>query len=334
MPPTTYQLHRNGQYFQAAWTDSRGHRKRLSLGRVTKREAVKLLQQLIASHTLVPAGRDLGPSPTLASWLERYLEIRQPELDAATLTIHSRACDLLSQFFVPTIKLEDMTRSGGTDWRAWLAGQLGESTVCKYVRAAKVIFKRAIAEQLSSSSPVEHLVGTAPIADSCDRRLVPLIDVLSAMGAGDEIGTMIGLCYFAGLRRSEAIHLRWRDVDLENGRITIVPRGGKATTKQRRREVRLEGELAELLRHPGQGDDTVLGLLERGRDGLVNRLLRAACTKAEVDAFTFQQLRQSRDTLWHSVYPSHVACSWLGHSEAVARQHYLSIPEEFYETTH
>tara|TARA_Y100000114_G_scaffold95472_1_gene88812 strand:- start:2996 stop:3481 length:486 start_codon:yes stop_codon:yes gene_type:complete len=112
--------------------------------------------------------------------------------------------------------------------------------------------------------------------------------------------------------------------------ITVVPRGNVETTKQRIREVRIEPELWAWLAARERDTDTVLGMVERGRVNLAARLVKEACEAAGVQPFTIQKLRQTRDTLWHSRYPSHVACAWLGHSEATARKHYLSVPESMY----
>ena len=58
--------------------------------------------------------------------------------------------------------------------------------------------------------------------------------------------------------------------------------------------------------------------------------MKDACAAAGVLPFTLQELRQTRDTIWHSQVPSHIACAWLGHTESTARKHYLSVPEDAY----
>ena len=45
----------------------------------------------------------------------------------------------------------------------------------------------------------------------------------------------------------------------------------------------------------------------------------------------FQNLRSTRETELMETYPAHVVVSWIGHSEAVARKHYLQTTDLHFE---
>ena len=45
----------------------------------------------------------------------------------------------------------------------------------------------------------------------------------------------------------------------------------------------------------------------------------------------FQNLRSTRETELIEIFPSHVVVSWIGHSEKVARQHYLQTTDAHFE---
>ena len=45
----------------------------------------------------------------------------------------------------------------------------------------------------------------------------------------------------------------------------------------------------------------------------------------------FQNLRSTRETELMEIYPSHVVVSWIGHSEKVARKHYLQTTDAHFE---
>jgi hypothetical protein len=45
----------------------------------------------------------------------------------------------------------------------------------------------------------------------------------------------------------------------------------------------------------------------------------------------FQNLRSTRQTELEDTFPSHVVCTWLGNSEAVARKHYLQVTDDHFE---
>ncbi len=44
----------------------------------------------------------------------------------------------------------------------------------------------------------------------------------------------------------------------------------------------------------------------------------------------FQNLRPTRETELAQDYPLHVACAWIGNSQAVANKHYLQVTEEHF----
>jgi len=45
----------------------------------------------------------------------------------------------------------------------------------------------------------------------------------------------------------------------------------------------------------------------------------------------FQNLRSTRETELMEIYPAHVVVAWIGHSEKVARQHYLQTTDAHFE---
>ncbi len=360
----TYQLHKNGLYFQVAWKDSRGKRHRKSIGKVTRKEAERIMQAMIAEHAANPARMGISSRPTLVDWIDRFKKIRSSEVGNATMQVNNRTCHVLLEFFDPSIRLDEIIASSMTDWRMWLkqpgrksnGDPFDETTVCKHVRTAKVIFKRAIQEELLASNPCAHLVGTAPTKDPFSRRFVKPEEVAAVIMRSREIEPLVCLCYQAGLRFSEALHLTYGDVFPNQRKLIVRTRGGVETSKQRGREVLITQQLfdwgyswdahrctmletlgisiPELVNTNFQSEplasQTVCGILERGRSNLCQRLLRAACVDAGIDPFTFNDLRRTRDTIWHKEYPSHVVCAWMGHTEATARKHYLSVPDDYY----
>lgn len=330
MTAPTYRLNSNGDYWQAAWTDTRGRRHRRSIGtkkQLNRKQALALVQQMAVEHGVNPAlkSSDRG---RLHDWCDRYLKVRSASLDDATVKSQRRTVDLLQKFF-GNVTIDDVSRSDATDWRSSLAGEgLAESTICKHVRTAKVIMNHAVSEQVAGANPFSHLVGTAPTPERWDRTMVSLQDVEAVAATCPLAGRLALVGYFSGLRTSEAVHLRWDHV--EGDRLVVEPRGGKRTTKQRMRVVRVEPGLRSAFEQWERRTITACGVLEANQASSTHRLMQSACDRAGVDRFTMQDLRRTRDTIWHGSVPSHVACAWMGHSERVAREHYLSIPENYY----
>lgn len=334
-PAPTYRLNSNGAYWQVSWTDATGRRHRRSIGRkrdFTRRQAEAQVQRLAIEHGVTPGLRH-SDRARLHGWLDRYLEVRATALDPATLKAHRRTADLLRLFFAGDPRIDEIPRTLATDWRAWLAADRGlsESTVCKHCRIAKVIARHAIAEEQAGTNPFDHLVGTPPRLEQWDRRMVTLAEATAVAASCPMAERLVMLGWYAGLRTSEAVHLRWDH--LGDGRLTVAPRAGVRTTKQRLRVARVEPGLASCLERWARRTLTVCGVLEAGKAGQVHRILGRACDLANVQPFTMQDLRKTRDTLWHQAFPAHVACAWIGHSEQVARDHYLTVSEDYYRCT-
>jgi len=340
-----YRLHSNGAYWQVLY-EADGKVVRKSLGNkagLTKRAAQRIIDQMVQDH--IASGVAGQARKTLNQWLERYLFLRASDLARSSRFIHERVCQSLSDFFGSDKFLEDVSRKELADWRVMLRKELAESTVCKYSRTAKVIFSRAVDEEWIENSPASKLRGTAPTIDPFSRRLITQDEVNQVLAWPGPHVLPVAIGWYAGLRTSEALFLRIDDVKHREGKIIVRTRGRVQTSKQRGREVRLEPELFELIQQalvyshgPRLKTDvvsqppqiTVCGLLETGKKNMLARYVKQACQQVGVKPFTMRDLRRARDTIWHAKSPSHVCCAWLGHSESVARQHYLAVPDQYY----
>lgn len=167
-------LHSDGDYWSAFWTDGNGERHRKGIGskaKLSRRQATAKCRSLEAEIARSPLARAGSKAPALSVWLDRYLSMRT-ELKPASVTIYQRTNDMLIEFF-EDLPIDQITRSGAADWRAWLAGDtsseraewptpgrgLGDSTTCKYVRVAKAAFGErygAMKEDLIAINPFDR----------------------------------------------------------------------------------------------------------------------------------------------------------------------------------
>jgi len=143
-------------------------------------------------------------------------------------------------------------------------------------RGRKVRERAPARSYLETAGQIVALLGAAAELDSearVDRRHVERHAILATM-------------IFAGLRIGELCALRWRDVDLATGWITI----GDAKTPAGRRRVKVRGGLMMVLepmraRHTGLDQDDYLFATATGRppsgDNLRNRVLRSAVQRAD-----------------------------------------------------
>ena len=61
--------------------------------------------------------------------------------------------------------------------------------------------------------------------------------------------------------------------------------------------------------------------------------MQGVLKRARINPFgrPFQVLRQSCETEWSEHFPQHAVSAWLGHSEAVSRNHYLMITNDMWK---
>jgi integrase len=162
--------------------------------------------------------------------------------------------------------------------------------------------------------------------------------------------------YAAGLRRGEAMHLAWRDLDFERGLVHVDrkeaigyvqawnPKDGE------RRSIPLPAQAVDLLaawqsvapegcpyvfmdaarwnRYRERVDDKTW---PKDHDLLNNELRRfkTICRRAGVGPYTLHDLRRSCITNWASALPVHVVQELAGHSDIqTTKDYYLSVPPE------
>lgn len=138
--------------------------------------------------------------------------------------------------------------------RAQAARGLSSGTIRNRLTALRTFFDWAIAEGYRADNPVANIKNprvTAPAPDPLRRdeitRLIAVCDERSNpdRGTDERSRRCIYLMLYAGLRVQEAAELRWSDVDLDRGFITVRPEGGKGGKS---RLVPIAEELADELR--------------------------------------------------------------------------------------
>jgi len=203
--------------------------------------------------------------------------------------------------------------------------------VCQHVRNAKTIFNRAVEDDLIPLNPFDRLKGSAPEPDK-DWHYVSRDDRRRLWTACRNVGwqMMLGLCRLAGLRRGEALAMKWSSIDWDKRRITII-----AQKTGRRRVIPIDSELMALLavaRDDQWRDDHVVSMHDVARNALIDRLHKI-CEKAGLAkwADAFQVLRRNCETDWAQKYPQYAVSDWIGHDIRVSGKYYLQIPEELYE---
>lgn len=351
------QLHQNGDYWLARWRDSSGKRKSRSLGKrkdaggdVSERKAKRDCSKIQTDLTLEPGRRDAGGNATLGWWCDRYIATRT-DIGPKTRLIHLDTIGYLRRYFDDDKRLDRITKSDATDWRVWMTKQprrqpkededpdtiprMSETTVCKHVRTCKTIINHAIEEGHVGVNVFSHLKGKAPKLRRSKLQLTPE-DIQRLVDAAPSPAwrALIGLCAWAGLRRGEAMRLRWSDIKWDRRRLEVrLPERVGEGTKLAERDVLLERRLEQLLLEVHQQAQPGTELVAPVPFNNLHRNMVAIVERAGLPKWQkpYHALRGWRASTWRKKYPEPIVDAWLGHSMEVARDHYVAVPESYYQ---
>lgn len=148
---------------------------------------------------------------------------------------------------------------------------------------------------------------------------------------------LFALARYGGLRvPSEALLLRWQDVDWSNERFTVTSPKTEHHEGHGSRLVPLFPELLPYLREVfEQAEPGAEFCITRYRGSTqnlrtqLNRIIRRA--GLEPWPKLWQNLRSTRETELADQFPAHVASAWIGNSVAVAVKHFLQVADEHFQ---
>jgi integrase len=260
----------------------------------------------------------------------------------------------LKRHFANNPPIDQITREQAAEWRAALAaGTLSieneqrkespsEQTVCKHVRGARAIFAEALSQELIKINPFDRLRGVAPkVVRNWDYLDSATMTRLLDACPNDGWKAFWALLRFAGLRMTEALQLRWVDVDFAKNHLYVDAPGtaDKIDNKHHPRTVPIEtarwetGLTKILMVALGAAKDGAVcvceGVPANNRDRKARKIRKAAGV-ANYSKIC-HTLRKNCEMDWAGRFPQHVASEWAGHSITVSASHYLRVPEEMYQ---
>jgi integrase len=301
-------------------------------GRVLRRRLVATTKSdAVTEARGLATDRDRGTlhakpeAPTVAALRDEYLAHLRSLVGSADdrLRRSQRCVDLyerhLDKRFVPTFSTRRVDEITTADLRRWLdtlrATKLAPNTQRGILTAASAMLRYAARQGYVAISPAAGL-DRDDRPSSTRKRLPRYLDgkQIEALLAklGDEYRPLAATLAYAGLRLSECLAVRWRDVDLEAGRLAVteqLDRSGRPvplkTTASAAtldilpalaRELRAHrARRAALGIHLVRADALVFGTLVGKPHGQRNalRAIVAAAVKAKLGHVTAHDLRHS-----------------------------------------
>lgn len=327
------QLNSNGDYWQVTWRDSRGTRRRQSLGakaKINRKEATRRCKSIEFEHAQNPATLDLKGAPNLDVWLDKLQSLRT-DWGHATRTEYASSGKRLLDYYGP-IKISKISKLSVSEFRARLAESVSEQTVRKHIRNCKVIFKEACRLDIIAKNPfADEKSAPQKVAHRSDyispKAFLPLLDHCP----DDNWRLMFALARFAGLRRNEILSVRWQDIDWQKHQLAVNAEG-TADTKHHERAVPIGSTLYQLLSDAAPDDrtgDTNIVTLTDSSSGHFYRQLHKIIEQSGAPAWRkpLHSLRAHCEIDWQK-YGVMNAAKCIGHSAQVAADHYHSVTDD------
>ncbi|PYE55481.1 tyrosine-type recombinase/integrase [Deinococcus yavapaiensis] len=206
--------------------DERGKQRRKSGTAPNETAAKKALATAMAAQA-----KGLLASPdriTLGEWLGRWLEGRKPHVSETTYELYATRLRLYVPENLKMLRLQTVKRTHLRDLETFLASKnlaaSGRAKVFEHLRAA---FDEAIEQELLAVNPARGIRVKATEAEKSvksERRKALTDDELDRFLTAAEDDALYPLFYTLfslGLRRGEALGLRWQDVNFHTGAIRV-----------------------------------------------------------------------------------------------------------------
>jgi len=348
---TTGKNGRRYAYWVLRWRDAGGKRRSQLVGpttKLSKRQADKARRAKETELALNPGRLTAGKTPTLGEYVDAYLRARRSELAPGTLAIHETTSRYLLAHFGEGRRLDAIGRADARGFKTALAGNelarvqqhgkkrdLSAATVHMHLRNARTIFEQATRDDLIPFNPFHRLAGAAPPPK--EWHYIGMDEFATLVEwAPRRFRELLALTRLAGLRRGEALHLRWGDIDWERGRLTVIASGDWRPKDREPRTVPVCALLADVLSAAfSRADDGAEYVITPGTVNVssVSRDFTALCRRAGVKRYgkPLHTLRKSCLTDWARAFPMHVVSAWAGHASITTTQEfYLQVGERDY----
>lgn len=332
------QLHENGDYWLARWYAPDGSRKSRSLGpkrkmsRRAAEEECRRLEWEMNSGRMAP-----GECPTLAQWVEHHRKVRNVKPSTA-----AQQDTTIDKYLLPRFGERRMDEVGLADvqtWLAWLRKRPGiesEWTVSGHLRVAEALWNAAV-RAYGGQSPFGMLSRDERPRTTSRTPVVPkwlteadLLRICEA--ANPDWKAAVALCGLAGLRVGEARVITWDRVVWNRNRLVVPQPKIEGSTGREDRECRLEPALARVLLECREVARPKEPRITRAWLANSNRQMPVIVRRAGMVPWPdpLKALRRWRASTWREHFPEHVVNKWLGHSQKVAEDHYLTVADAHY----
>ena len=277
-----------------------GQRKRERIG-PNKAAAEQRLREVLSARA---EGRHIKKSPDikttfmdLAHW---YLDLAEVKAKRSYVRDQYSVAKLLP--FFGTRFLKDISPASV---EAYKQKRLGEpsyrkhattpATVNREVTCFKVIFNKAVKNGKAEANPAH---GVKLLKENNERDRLLSNDEYDRLYAHcpDHLRAIVQAAYLTAMRQGEILNLTWGQVDLKEGFIHLGPEDTKTSDA---RAIPIHPELRATLEAMPRGFPDVKVFTFKGKSvACIKRSFITACKNAEIENFTFHDLRHTAINNW------------------------------------
>ena len=282
-------------------------------------------------------------APKLGPFVDGWIAGRH-DVKPTSKLVYGRCRNWLVEYFGEDRPIDGITEGDADEWAAFLRSKLGENTARKMASVAKQVFKHAVRKRFIESNSFTDLSAAVRASDDRSQFVTRAeIDKAIAVAPDVEWELIIALARYGGLRMpSELFPLKWRDINLAAGRMTITSPKTEHHTSGGSRVCPIFPELRKYFEQQllavSDGTGRVAGsrnVIEKHRlnSGNLSTQFTRILTKAGVTPWPklMINLRSSRQTELENEFPTHVVCKWLGNSPQIAHRHYLKVTDSHFD---
>lgn len=297
-------------------------------------------QALEAIQTRLSGIREaMADKPTVAGAWDAYLQ--HPDKLTSGLHTQNAYCQYTRDFaewigehYPQAVYLSEVTRAIAGEYAAHLTGKYSNVTFNKHTMFLKVLF-RVLCED--KPNPFER-IRYKPIDSVSHKPLTPE-QIQAVLGkAKGEMNTLVLIGVYCALRLGDACLLKWEQVDIDKGVITVKPhktasRSGKVVSIPIHPD--LKARLETLFRTGEYVLPKLSAVYARDR-GLPARYVRSVFKRAGIKTmndeghtvYSFHSLRFTLGSaLVSSGFTLEVVSQLLGHTNTTMSRHYSSIAD-------
>jgi integrase len=203
--------------------DAQGRRQRRTVRGRTKAETIAKMEQVKAARQMgVPAG---DASVTAVTWLEHWATHTVPRTVSARTAKHYAL--MLRCYVIPYIGKVRMARLSVEHVERMMASLEARGLAPATVAQSRTVLRRALADAERRGIVARNVAALAPPPRRAPARLDDALDAqeaaaVLAAASGDRLEALAVLVLGTGLRQGEALRLRWDDVDLDAGTLSVA----------------------------------------------------------------------------------------------------------------